>query len=481
MSPARERSSRGRTADRGGPPPANGFQRRFSFRGERIVFDLVCVLLILAATYLAQLIRLGNEIFIFSRHTGGVAITAFVYLVYLYIFNVSNITFRMAWFEAAFRGLVVTGCAIVTSAFAFYALPQWSFGRGLLLIQGGLIWVLVTAWRMLLTETIAKVPARKEIIILGTGKSAQGLTRLLATSNSPYQAVGYIDLGEPGGEEAAGPSLGRVDALPKIAAAHKVDTLILASDGAPPPETVRLVLAAKMRGLEIIDYGSLVERLTGRVPFESLPAQWFISNSRSNGAEGGLYDRIKRLLDVAAALVFLPLVLPLTILAGLAILLTSGRPVMIKQQRVGRFGRVFNIRKLRTMRPNSENGQAVWTEPGDPRVTPPGRILRRLRLDELPQLVNVFRGEMSLVGPRPEQTPLVKELEREIKHYHLRHLIKPGLTGWAQIEAPYGSTRAETVVKLEYDFYYLKKRSLLFDIKILLRTVGVVIFGDGAR
>ena len=439
------------------------------------------LLLILAATLGAQLIRLGNEIFIFRDHTVASVLTSVVYLTLLYVFNLSDTRVRMSWFETAFRTLVMSGIGMIIIAFFFYALPQWSFGRGLLFLQGLLAWLFLFIWRIYFINRFSRAQGGRPLIVIGAGAKAAELSRILAFSGSPYTVRGYLSNGESRPLVEEGAILGSARDLDAAARATGVRTFVLALDGEIGEDLLRAFLSAKMRGFQISDQRVLMEELGGRVPLESLEAGWFINQGPSALLEAQLSSRIKRLMDITVSLLLLPLALPVLVLSSLLILLTSGWPVLIRQQRVGRFGRVFRIWKLRTMKRNMENGDVAWASPNDPRITRVGRVIRRFRIDELPQLVNVLRGEMSLVGPRPEQFELARKLEAEIKFYGLRHLIKPGITGWAQIIAPYGGSLEETLTKLEYDYYYLKNMSFLFDVKIMLRTVGVMIFGDGAR
>jgi exopolysaccharide biosynthesis polyprenyl glycosylphosphotransferase len=192
-------------------------------------------------------------------------------------------------------------------------------------------------------------------------------------------------------------------------------------------------------------------------------------------------QKVKRLIDFAVSALLLLGTMPVMVLSALAIRLDSPGPVFFKQERVGKNGLVFVLWKFRSMRQNAEENGAVWAEKVDPRVTRVGKWIRLLRIDEIPQLYNVFRGEMSLIGPRPERPEFIQELEKQIPYYGIRHSVRPGITGWAQVNYRYGASVEDALRKLEYDLYYIKKMSLLLDFKIILKTIGVVLFGQGAR
>ncbi|MBX6392591.1 MAG: TIGR03013 family PEP-CTERM/XrtA system glycosyltransferase, partial [Burkholderiales bacterium] len=222
------------------------------------------------------------------------------------------------------------------------------------------------------------------------------------------------------------------------------------------------------------------ERVGGEVPLDSLKLSWLIYGEGFR--QNALRNFVKRLFDIVVASALLVLTLPIMLLTALVILLESGRPVIYRQERVGYAGKTFTLLKLRSMRVDAESdGRAVWAQENDPRITPFGRFIRRTRIDELPQLWNVLKGEMSFVGPRPERPVFVAALEAQLPYYAARHSVKPGLTGWAQVRYPYGASVEDATRKLQFDLYYVKNHSLFLDLFILFETVRVVIFGEGAR
>jgi exopolysaccharide biosynthesis polyprenyl glycosylphosphotransferase len=231
----------------------------------------------------------------------------------------------------------------------------------------------------------------------------------------------------------------------------------------------------QLSGVQVSDYSSFIERTFFKVPVEQIGSDWFFQIDTSG--DYVLYRAVKRMADLVLGMAGLALSAPVLLLALILIKLESHGPAFYSQVRVGRFGRPFRIWKLRSMRSDAEKEGAQWAQEGDTRVTRVGRVLRITRLDEAPQFWNVLKGEMSFVGPRPERPEFVNELAKEIRFYQHRHLLKPGITGWAQINYPYGATPEDALNKLKYDLYYVKNASLMLDVQIVLRTIGAVMKG----
>jgi sugar transferase (PEP-CTERM system associated) len=232
-------------------------------------------------------------------------------------------------------------------------------------------------------------------------------------------------------------------------------------------------------GMVIEESDSFYERLTGKVSTGTLRPSWLIFSGTSRRIL--LYGQIRRLLDVTLSGIGLVLSLPMMALAAIAIRLESSGPILYRQVRVGQHNRRFTIMKFRSMKVDAEPDGPVWAEENGPRITRVGRVIRKLRIDELPQFINIIRGEMSFIGPRPERPEFVEQLEADIPYYSQRHLVKPGLTGWAQIRYPYCASIEDAIQKLQYDLYYIKNQSLLLDVITLFETARIVLFGRGAR
>jgi sugar transferase (PEP-CTERM system associated) len=270
--------------------------------------------------------------------------------------------------------------------------------------------------------------------------------------------------------------------LSTIAAELEIDEIVVAMDDRRQQFPLKELLDCRLAGLEVIELASFLERETGKVYLDILIPSWMIF---STGFRRDLIRRIsERAFDTAASFALLVATLPIMLLTIIAIKLEEGlkAPIFYGQPRVGYAGRVFRVLKFRSMRPDAEkDGRARWATANDDRVTRVGRFIRKVRIDELPQLFNVFAGKMSFVGPRPERPEFVSQLAESIPYYSVRHAVKPGITGWAQLCYPYGASEQDAVEKLQYDLYYVKNHSLVFDFLILLQTVEVILFNKGAR
>jgi sugar transferase (PEP-CTERM system associated) len=273
----------------------------------------------------------------------------------------------------------------------------------------------------------------------------------------------------------------RPDDLYRWSVDNDIDEIVVAMDDRRQGFPMHELLECRLSGIEVLELPSFLERETGKVRLDVLNPSWIIFGEGFRASP--TQQVLARGLDVFASLGLLILASPLMLLAMLAIKLEDGRqaPLFYRQKRVGFHGRVFDVLKFRSMRLDAEKHGAVYATQNDPRVTRVGLLMRKMRVDELPQLLNVLRGEMSFVGPRPERPEFVCDLEQKIPYYRERHTVKPGITGWAQLCYPYGSSERDTVEKLQYDLYYVKNRSLLFDLAILVQTVEVVLWGKGAR
>jgi exopolysaccharide biosynthesis polyprenyl glycosylphosphotransferase len=275
--------------------------------------------------------------------------------------------------------------------------------------------------------------------------------------------------------------LGTCDQLEEIAKRVGASTAILAIPSNRSARLIKSVLGARLNGIDIREMADVYEELTGRIPVSNIGDEWLLFAKGFYLLRKEYMQRLKRLIDVMSSALLLVLTAPLLGLAALVIKLDSPGGVFYSQKRVGKGQELFTIYKFRSMRQDAEDGGAQWASEGDSRITRVGRLLRMTHIDEIPQIWNLLKGDMSLVGPRPERPEFVEVLDKQIPYYFVRHSVKPGMTGWAQINYRYGASTVDTKNKLEYDLYYIKNMSLLLDFKILLRTFGVVLLGDGAR
>jgi sugar transferase (PEP-CTERM system associated) len=324
---------------------------------------------------------------------------------------------------------------------------------------------------------------RPRAIVLGSRNQAAALWEACG-DRIPTKIQHFVSIGASDLEVADTIPFDRVRAMPSdlaaMARAEGVKEIVVALDdrrGSLPSDEL---LACRMHGIRVVDSVSFLERETGKVDIDTVHPSWLIF---SNGFERGVVGAaLKRVLDVGLSLGLLIVLLPVLITAAIAVKLDSAGPVFYRQWRVGRNGRPFLIFKFRSMASDAErDGEAQWAIANDPRITRIGRLLRRSRIDEIPQAINVLRGEMSLVGPRPERPEFVTGLAQQIRFYNERHRAKPGLTGWAQVNYHYGASAEDAKEKLKYDLYYLKNENLLLDIYIILQTARIVIFGEGCR
>ncbi len=324
----------------------------------------------------------------------------------------------------------------------------------------------------------------KRVLIVGTGEDAAGVEKALASLGYPSLAiVGFYPAG-PGSETPAVPAdriLPGTLPLSEVVGGLGVKEVIVAvreQRGGVLP--LRELIECRVSGVPVTDLAGMYERVRGEVPIESLKASWLIYGQ--GFAQGGLRTFVKRTFDVAVSFLLLVVTLPLMLVTALVIRLESAGPVIYRQERVGRGGRGFMCLKFRSMRADAEqDGVARWASHADPRVTRVGGFIRKARIDELPQLINVLRGDMSFVGPRPERPTFVSELRQAIPYYDLRHSVKPGITGWAQVRYSYGASVEDARKKLQFDLYYVKNHSLFLDLLILVETVRVVLFREGAH
>ena len=375
------------------------------------------------------------------------------------------------------------GLASIALAVVFYMFPQMTVGRGVFLVSVLLMLTVMAWWRVWVMWLLGHPRFAERVLILGTEKGAVDLAReMLERLEVGYKVVGFVgDDPKLVGQSLINPCvIGLTSDLEEIVQRHEPDRIVVAVNDRRGHLPLDPLLRLKLRGdVAVEESASFYERLTGKISTEMLrPSSLiFADGSRLRRT----YKRVRGLADAVFALLGLVLSMPLMALTAIAIRLESRGPVFYTQERVGAHNRTFNIIKFRSMVIDAEKDGPVWAGECDARVTRVGRVIRKLRIDELPQFINVLRGEMSFIGPRPERPIFVSELERTIPYYSQRHLLKPGLTGWAQIRYPYGASIEDAMEKLKYDLYYIKNQSPMLDAMILFDTVRIVLFGRGAR
>lgn len=358
------------------------------------------------------------------------------------------------------------------------SLPRIAVGAFLVLAS-----FLTLAWRGIYIRLYASSGLSRRVLIVGAGKAGKSLVDVYKKLlTSPFQLVGFVD-DDPAKKNFSHQSykvIADSEYLLDIIEDYRISDIVVAINGEIKGETFQTILDCQERGVEVIRMPIMYEELTQRVPIEHLESDWVIRSFVDQVRVSGLYELLKRLMDISGGFIGTLIFLFIFPFVSIAILLETGFPVFYSQPRLGKGASVFKIYKFRTMRKNAEaDGKAMLATENDPRVTKVGNFLRKTRLDEMPQFWNVLHGEMSLVGPRAERPELVAEYQKQIPFYRARLLVKPGLTGWAQINYGYFATVKEMIVKLEYDLYYIKHRTLPMDFAIVLRTIGTVLRRTG--
>ncbi|MFM7348838.1 MAG: TIGR03013 family XrtA/PEP-CTERM system glycosyltransferase [Erythrobacter sp.] len=381
---------------------------------------------------------------------------------------------------AGARVLVAISLGIIALAVIDFVIPSDWFWRSTLLYTMGLAILVLIADRLLLNSFLGSSAFRRRVMVLGAGDRAQRLRELAERPETGFAIVAYIAMSDDNRvvEEAIPRSA--IHDLGRFVENLGVSEVVLALQERRNALPLNDLLRIKTKGVHVNDFSSFIERETGRVDLDTVNPSWLIFSDGFSSSRM-LSSATKRVFDIAASLILLTLTLPLIILFAGLVKLDSKGPAFFRQTRVGLYGETFTLIKLRSMRTDAEKDGAKWAEKNDPRVTRLGRFIRKVRIDELPQTWSVLKGEMSFVGPRPEVPSFVESLEEEIPFYGERHMVKPGITGWAQINYPYGASVEDSRCKLEYDLYYAKNYTPFLDLVILLQTLRVILWPEGAR
>lgn len=421
------------------------------------------------------LLIFGSVAIATQAHGAGVSVAADIWKIALvtglcqvcfYYNDLYDLTVVHSSRELLIRLLQAAGAASIIIALLYLVVPSLAIGDGIF-VSALLIFLLaIIAWRLLFNRLADFSQLEERILFVGAGPTARMVARQIQGQHDfGYHVVGFID--------------DHTDSLLQIAREQAVDRIVVALSDRRGRLPMSELLEAKLSGIEVEDATTIYERLTGKILIDDLKPSWLIF---SNGFVVSRTTRVlKRAIDIALASTVLVLSAPLIVLTGIAVWLDSNGPILYSQQRVGENGSVFTVYKFRSMRLDAEAGTPIWAAKHDDRVTRVGRLIRAVRLDELPQLWNVLKGAMSFVGPRPERPFFVDHLAREIPFYQQRHAVKPGLTGWAQVKYQYGSSVEDAMEKLRYDLYYIKHLSVALDLSIIFDTVKVIVFGKGAQ
>jgi sugar transferase (PEP-CTERM system associated) len=410
-----------------------------------------------------------------------VALATLFCLAAFYLFDLYDFIVMHDRRELVLRLVQALGLAWIALAFAFYAFPQLMLGRGISLIALPLALGLMVGWRVSIHWLLGHPDFGEKILIVGSGQLAVEVAReMLDRPDAGYRIAGFVGTDpELLGKSLINPRvIALTSELEEVVKRENIDRIVVAMGERrghlPTNELLQLSLAGTVN---IEEGASFYERVTGRVSLNMIRPSWLIFSSR--GRQARISGIVRKIVHRLVAMTGGVLSLPLAIITGVLIKLDSPGPVLYKQERVGKNGRPFTVMKFRSMRTDAEKAGPVWASEHDDRTTRVGKIIRKLRIDEIPQFWNIFCGEMDFVGPRPERPHFVSQLAQEIPYYEQRHLIAPGLTGWAQIKYPYGASIEDARQKLQYDLYYIKNQSLMLDAIILFETIKIILFGRG--
>jgi sugar transferase (PEP-CTERM system associated) len=372
------------------------------------------------------------------------------------------------------------GFASLLLGLLYFLFPDLLLSRGVFVIGMLLATVLVILSRRVLDKAWQLTGPMQRVIILGTGELAGQLAcEMKRRHDLSMRLEGFV--GNPGvADEILGyPILGPIGNLEEIAKERGISKIIVALEDRRGSLPTRELVTLRVQGIRVEDGPTALSGLTGRISLHAVRPSWFVFSDGFHRSRWN--DVAKRTLDLLFGMVGLLISSPLMALVGLAVKLDSKGPVIYRQVRVGRMGKRFEVFKFRSMCVDAEQDGARWASENDPRITRIGRFLRKYRLDELPQFINVIQGSMSFVGPRPERPVFVEELKKTIPYYDERHSLRPGLTGWAQVQYNYGASVEDAFRKLEYDLFYVKHMSIVFDLAVILKTIRIVLAGSGAR
>jgi sugar transferase (PEP-CTERM system associated) len=455
---------------------------------RRVLLVLSETTLIVGAVALAAYLRLGDQAWFVLTYEDGLWKTLLVAgvcqacLYYVDLYDMKVVADRRELFVRIIQAL---GAASFILAAIYFWVPDLVIGRGVFMIAASFVITVVIGWRLAFDFMSSHAGPRERLLLVGTSAGAINLARELYDRRREFgvEIVGFVD---PDPARVGAPVLnpgivGTIDDIPSIVRARNIDRVVVSLVDARGKLPMDKLLEMRLdRGVTFDHLATVYEEYTGKIAVENLRPSWLIF---SEGFSKTLALRsAKRAVDVGLSSVGVVLLAPVMLIVAAVVKLTSAGPALYHQQRVGQQGRLFTVHKFRSMREDAERDTgAVWATARDGRVTLVGRFLRRARLDELPQLWNVLKGDMSLVGPRPERPEFVEKLQQQIPYYGLRHSVRPGLTGWAQVCYTYGATVEDALEKLQYDLFYIKHITVAFDLLILFSTLKTVVLRRGAQ
>jgi sugar transferase (PEP-CTERM system associated) len=461
--------------------------RVLRLNGRTILLIIAEAALVYAAIIAAVYLRVGVDGAPYELVTKNgylkAAVAGFFCLAAFYLFDLYDFLVMHDRRELVLRLVQALGLAWIALALSFYTYPALMLGRGISLIALPLALGLMVSWRVSIHWFLGHPDFGERILIVGSGKFAVEMAReVLNRPDAGYRIVGFVGTdADLLGKSLINPRvIGLTDDLDQVVKRENIDRIVVAMGERRGQLPTNKLLQLSLAGQVTIEEGaSFYERITGRVSLSMLRPSWLIFTGR--GRQAKLAELARAVVHWLVALIGAILSLPIVLLTAVLIKLESRGPVFYKQERVGKNGRIFVLTKFRSMRVDAEQDGPVWASKRDSRTTRVGRVIRKVRIDEIPQFWHILKGEMSFVGPRPERPHFVAQLAEEIPFYEQRHLIAPGLTGWAQIKYPYGASIEDARQKLQYDLFYIKNQGLILDAIIIFETIKIILFGRGAQ
>jgi sugar transferase (PEP-CTERM system associated) len=463
------------------------FKKNYPIRN--IFFVIGEGVFIFTSVYIASWIILGTKLLnLYGYQTLKILLITAVCQISLYYNDLYELKLTQNVREIGLRLIQALGFAAIALAIVYIFFPEAIVGTGTFLISVGIIIIIIVSWRFCYTMVLDRGLFNQRIILLGSASLIEQIKQeIRARKDCGYDIVAEVPDAKPksgqGNPDSKNPqnSIGeKYEGLAELAGAYHIEKIIVALEEKRNNFPAKELLKCRVNGIEVIDGNSFYEMLTGKLIVKAINPSWLIF---SDGFRKSNTDRVlKRGADLLLACVMLIVLFPLIAVIALLIKIDSKGPIIFSQERVGQNGKIYRMHKFRSMVEDAEKiSGPVWAVNDDDRITRVGKIIRKLRLDELPQLWNVLKGEMSFVGPRPEREHFVKKLENLIPYYRERHTVKPGISGWAQVSYGYGASVDDAVEKLNYDLFYIKNMSFLMDLMIVLRTIKIVLFRKGSR
>lgn len=445
-----------------------------------ILGDIISAILALYAGSILRFSSWTGIDYIFSLNSAKLILVVSVLLFSSFLLGVYENHVKKRKREVILRVFAGVIISFVILTIIYYFISDLMFKKGVLVLSLMVFGTLQSFWHLTYNYCIEFRTFAQKILIIGTGPLAKKIGKTILSTNHAYTLAGYVDCSS---EPLFISPEGIIHNGQKIAETvinEKADKIVVSLSERRGALPVRELLSFKLNGIEVLDAPSFYEELTGKLLIENIQPSWLIF---SDGFKVTFFKKtLKRIFDLSLAIIGLIITLPLVPLIALLIKLDSPGPLFLRQIRIGEKEKKFVLYKFRTMRQDAERETgAVWAQKNDPRITRIGKFLRKARLDEIPQFYNVLKGEMSFIGPRPERPEFVEQLKEQIPYYSERHVVKPGITGWAQVNYPYGASTQDAIEKLRYDLFYIKHLSLFFDLIVALETIKVLILGRGGR